>query len=481
MTREPRKRKAPFSDNKPTKTQTLSKFFKLNMTKGAVAADNEPEPEPEVSENADSCVKSWVQWREIGGTWIGRYGSPNPAAKFAAFDLDSTLIRVKGNWKYPKGADDWRFFHPSVPNVLRNLHSQGYKIVIISNQNGLRKAKGSTELPKGAVDYRKKIANIGKQLGISLTILAATAKDYMRKPSPGMWHLAELDNSGIVVDKSASFYVGDAAGRLKGWKAGVEADFSDSDLAFALNAGVAFYTPEEVFNNSITCSQDELFVLPSPLTWSITRFTPKLLEIDHAAHSALITALREAIDSAKVAKKGLLLILVGPPACGKSTFTQQHLVPLGFERINMDILKTRKKCEDAALKSFKSGSCVVVDNTNPDPSSRSTFVAMAKTHGADSIAVVFEHKSRDLAIHNNSFRASLAQACHLFDASEQDHQTILSTMPVCVDMVPAVAYHSYFKKFVLPAESEGFSKILHHTFVPEFASPKEKKLWYQYY
>jgi bifunctional polynucleotide phosphatase/kinase len=43
-------------------------------------------------------------------------------------------------------------------------------------------------------------------------------------------------------------YVGDAAGRINGWKMGMSKDFSDSDRAFAFNIGIDFKTPEEFFN-----------------------------------------------------------------------------------------------------------------------------------------------------------------------------------------------------------------------------------------
>ena len=46
-----------------------------------------------------------------------------------------------------------------------------------------------------------------------------------------------------------SFYVGDAAGRLKDYKKGAKKDFSCSDRKFAMNLKLDFFTPEEYFLN----------------------------------------------------------------------------------------------------------------------------------------------------------------------------------------------------------------------------------------
>lgn len=46
---------------------------------------------------------------------------------------------------------------------------------------------------------------------------------------------------------SESFFVGDAAGRNAHWMPGKKADFSDSDRLFAINIGLRFQTPEEIF------------------------------------------------------------------------------------------------------------------------------------------------------------------------------------------------------------------------------------------
>jgi bifunctional polynucleotide phosphatase/kinase len=46
------------------------------------------------------------------------------------------------------------------------------------------------------------------------------------------------------IDKSASFFVGDAAGRLDDPISGRRSDHASSDLKFADNVGIQFSTPE---------------------------------------------------------------------------------------------------------------------------------------------------------------------------------------------------------------------------------------------
>ncbi|KAJ1719202.1 DNA kinase/phosphatase Pnk1 [Coemansia erecta] len=435
--------------------------------------------------DADSAVEfkpsltpfSLIEWREFESTWIGTFKAPEPSTKFAAFDLDKTLINVRGNWKFPKGADDWRFFHPQVPQVLQRMYNQGYKIVIISNQAGLRPAKGSTELTKTAKEYRLKIENIAKQFDFPFTILAATGRNYMRKPSPGMWFMAEMDNGGVEVDREASFFVGDAAGRPAGWKQGALEDFSDSDLAFALNAGVPFYTPEEIFSEDI-CSKEQPLPLAAPNVWPISRFHSKALAIDHDGHNELLQSIEQLAELAQSQAKGMLVVLVGPPASGKSTFANAHLSKLGFERANMDTLKTRKKCMDAVELALENSKLIVVDNTNPDVASRSSFLHIASKAGVSCVAVVFENSTRDLTSHNNLYRSQLHQARYMAGPMESKK---LHLIPSIWEGVPAVAFNTYFKRFVAPSEEEGFAKIFRHVFVPGFHPPSDEALWHQYY
>lgn len=49
--------------------------------------------------------------------------------------------------------------------------------------------------------------------------------------------------TGTKADMAKSIYCGDAAGRVKG----KTKDFTDTDLKFALNLGLIFRTPEQLF------------------------------------------------------------------------------------------------------------------------------------------------------------------------------------------------------------------------------------------
>lgn len=57
-----------------------------------------------------------------------------------------------------------------------------------------------------------------------------------------------------------------------------------------------------------------------------------------------------------------MIIMVGSPGSGKSTFIQNYLK--SYERINRDTLKTMKKCLDVAESHMKNGKNVVIDNQN---------------------------------------------------------------------------------------------------------------------
>ncbi|KAF3208830.1 hypothetical protein TWF106_011318 [Orbilia oligospora] len=161
--------------------------------------------------------------------------------KFAGFDLDSNLISTKSGKTFARDGEDWKWWHPTVPSKLRKMFEEGYRLVIFTNQNGL-KASGSKADDK-LKEWKKKINYIVTALNLPIHVYAATETDSYRKPRTGMFehYLSELGADAPLIDMDSSVFVGDAAGR--------KGDFSAGDRKFAENLGLKFLTPEELFLN----------------------------------------------------------------------------------------------------------------------------------------------------------------------------------------------------------------------------------------
>ncbi|QBC76099.1 polynucleotide kinase/phosphatase [Neophasia sp. alphabaculovirus] len=150
--------------------------------------------------------------------------------KIAAFDLDGTLITTASGARFPKNRDDWRLVPAA--RVLPRLRSNGFDVVVFTNQANIARGRLTSD------DLLHKLKAVETAVGAPLSFYVASHKDDVyRKPHAGMWR--EMIKQFARVDEA--FYVGDAAGRV----APRRRDFSDSDLLFAKNAGVRFYTPEQ--------------------------------------------------------------------------------------------------------------------------------------------------------------------------------------------------------------------------------------------
>ena len=51
--------------------------------------------------------------------------------------MDSTLVEPKSGAKFPKDAEDWKWWNPVVPKKMKELYDEGYKMVIFTNQKGI--------------------------------------------------------------------------------------------------------------------------------------------------------------------------------------------------------------------------------------------------------------------------------------------------------------------------------------------------------
>ncbi|XP_056467303.1 bifunctional polynucleotide phosphatase/kinase [Gadus chalcogrammus] len=377
------------------------------------------------------CPKS--HWQQIGNLLLYTAAGVRGREKIAGFDIDGCIITTKSGKVFPTAPDDWRILFSEIQPRLASLLQKGHKVVFFTNQMGIARGKLNPNV------FKSKVEDILSSLQLPVQVFVATGPGIFRKPVTGMWtHLCEKANSGVTVDRCQSFYVGDAAGRPVNWAPGKKKkDFSCSDRLFALNLGLQFHTPEEYF----------LRWKSAP--YSLPELDPRKLDSRGRLYDPPSASLTT--DQTEV------IVAVGFPASGKSTFFHTHVVPKGYVYINRDTLGSWQSCVTACERALREGRSAAVDNTNPDPESRKRYIDVAKASGVPCRCFHFS-ASLEQAKHNNRFREMAP--------SDVKHVKVN-------DMI----FHSYKKHHVAPDLSEGFSEILQIHFVPDFKDSKSESLF----
>lgn len=126
------------------------------------------------------------------------------------------------------------------------------------------------------------------------------------------------------------------------------------------------------------------------------------------------------------------ILFIGIQGAGKSTFCKERFFDTHV-RINLDMLRTRRREEILLNACLQSGQPLVVDNTNPLPADRSRYLGPARAAGFRTIAYFFDTALRD-AMRRNNLRPGKQK-------------------------IPAPAVAATFKKLVPPTAAEGFDEI----------------------
>ena len=224
---------------------------------------------------------------------------------------------------------------------------------------------------------------------------------------------------------------------------GRKKDHSCSDRKFAANAGLQFHTPEEFFFNYPVCRQ---------FSWG--EFVPQSLDFEAAGPNL------DPPNAKLTSEETEVIVFVGCPASGKSTFFARHLKAAGYIQVSRDQLGSWQKCVAECRKALLAGRRVVVDNTSPDVESRSRYVGCAKETGVPARCFWFTTSSM-LAVHNNLFRELTVQ--------DSDYKRL-----------SYLAFRSYSSKFTEPSINEGFTAIVKVAFTPSFANERLKSLYKMY-
>lgn len=134
------------------------------------------------------------------------------------------------------------------------------------------------------------------------------------------------------------------------------------------------------------------------------------------------------------------IIFVGLPASGKSTFYQQCFFHTHL-RINLDMLRTRRRESILLQACIQAGQPFVVDNTNITRERRAPYIALAKDAGFRVVGYYFSSKVAD-CIARNSLREGKSR-------------------------VPDKAILRFSRELHLPTSEEGFDALYYVSIDPE--------------
>lgn len=220
----------------------------------------------------------------------------------------------------------------------------------------------------------------------------------------------------------------------------VARDHSAGDMCFAANAGLPFHTAEAFFGGS-RAPRDTAPFAP----WAASGV---FLPARALPRRAVAGGGGPPLPPLYTAGEREVVVLVAPPACGKSTLAVSRLPR--HTRVNQDTLGTRPRCVAAAEAALATGAPVVIDATNGDPDTRATWVAVARKAGVPARAVVL-NVPKEVAVHLNALRAGnpLGGADGAADRRA----------------VPDIALFTMFKRFTPPTAAEGFASVINVPFV----------------
>jgi len=287
-------------------------------------------------------------------------------------------------------------------------------------------------------EFRMKVMRIREKLGVSLQVFVSTADNgFFRKPRTGIWNwLENYGNEGVEVDRSQSFYCGDAAGRDKDWLPGKKKDFSCSDRLLAINLGLRFSTPEEEFLGYTATSK-----------YSLPGYTP-----GPTSHSLLDPPTASLVWPSRV-----MVMMVGIQGSGKSVVAAL-LERKGYCVASTDRTGSRDKTVRVAEQGLKQGHSVVVDNTHVDREARKPFLDLAVRCSVP-VRCFLMATSHDHARHNNLYR----------ELTDPSHARIKEPL-----------FNQYRSKFQPPTLEEGFKEIVKVNVVPEFDTKEREELYYMH-
>jgi bifunctional polynucleotide phosphatase/kinase len=385
------------------------------------------------------------------------------SSKILGMDLDWTFIKpIKGKI-HPIDEYDWEFLNKDLSRIKTKI-DEGYKFVIFTNQGGLL---NSTTGKMDLEGFKKRWYNIYDILQNehdinSVYLMVSLHDDFNRKPCTGMWEYVEkVLNNKIVVKKDSSLYVGDMAGR--------KGNYSSTDLLFALNLGVSFQVPEVFYGDSrLVSNSTSVLIKNVEKNDKIFKGKKFIEEFD----KKVVENNKVVLDEIKklLLEYQCLVLFVGSPASGKTSYYNNNLQNLEKQiYFSTDIFNgTPGKFNKEIEKTLNTKISVIIDNTNSTIKTREKYIKIARNINKEKnfhikIIVVKFNTKKEITLHLNTLRTKIINTCVI--KGDKD----------CKHNVPAVAIHSYWKRFEeLNKEKEDIDYIFNIEYEPIFNNKNDK-------
>lgn len=155
---------------------------------------------------------------------------------------------------------------------------------------------------------------------------------------------------------------------------------------------------------------------------------------------------------------GEIVLIMGPPAGGKTTLTESY-VARGYARVNRDTMGPSAGTADLApvidQMAAQGQRTFVLDNLFKTRDRREAILAVGRKYGIPVIARVLDTTPEQAQF--NAARRLVQRYGRLVSASEKKGHAQAKDDPNCF---PPVVLSSYFKEFEPPTQAEGFTEVL---------------------
>lgn len=339
--------------------------------------------------------------------------------KYACFDLDHTLIRPKNGHIFPTNKDDWELIS-NVKDILNELYKNKWKIIIFTNQLGIDKKHITYE------DLMIKFKNIVDEIGIEMYIIASIKKDIHRKPYLGMWNIVK-NKFNIDLNNDYIFYCGDAY-QIHDIK------LRASDLKFAINIGITFLKPNDIFISIHKFKINEFTknIQNNIENNQIIKFKNKLInERFNFINEDIYNNDYNKIKNYTIDFK--FIFIISAPSSGKTTLSKNILEnKFNYVRLSKDDYKTLLQYKKKVKEHLDNKDKIVFDNTNYKKKGREELIALIVKAGykRNDIGYIYRNINKGDSMYLNKYRFYKTNGTH--------------------KLLPEVVIHSYYKNLELP-------------------------------